>query len=182
MVGVKRIAALATFAPLVHSTPCSQLDKYVLWIEEFMEECAEHPAVSAQDGGWFDTCSWVECKCLWHALKVPVPNEEISICFEHGLRLERVQTAHQQFILAMMNTCAARTTELSAPCGECDAYRSQRAECDHLNYDPPALPSGDPSLPSVPVPNPNEDGGDGSNAVSVGVSVGVGLTVAAFFV
>ena len=83
-----------------------------------MNECEKDLAVPAEQGGWyllflskhhqnvkktlkknvkfvfcvrFESCSWVSCKCLWQALKVPVPNEEVSVCFEHGLRQDRIQ-------------------------------------------------------------------------------------------
>ena len=42
------------FSKVCIATPCSQLDKYVLWVEEFMNECETGLAVAADQGGWYD--------------------------------------------------------------------------------------------------------------------------------
>lgn len=103
---------------------CSDLVRYVQWVEEFASVC--HPG---EGRNYFADCEWVTCDCLWGSLSAPVPDNEVVACFEQGMKVERISKGAQQFTYALMQTCRARTLFLSQPCGECDQYRAERSEC-----------------------------------------------------
>jgi len=105
---------------------CSDLPRFVRWMDEFMVTCQ-----SAPDMQWFDSCAWVTCACLQRALLVPVPNDEIQPCLSQGMATDppQIKLSHETFLYAMMRTCWARTDDLAQPCGRCDMYRDERAEC-----------------------------------------------------
>lgn len=118
---------------------CSDLERYVQWLEEFAKVCRP------EEGGdlvIFENCDWVNCECLWGSLSAPVPDNEVVPCFEQGMKVERISTYAQQFSYALMQTCRARTLELSKPCGECDQYRKAREECLDLTEEELRLRNG----------------------------------------
>jgi len=127
---------------------CSDLERFVRWFDEFMNGCATGP-----DMNWFETCSWVKCPCLQKALLAPVPNEEVQPCYEQGMGLMPpvITPVHQQFTLALMQTCQARTDELSAPCGVCDRYRDERVECREDNE----MGDAETPIPTLPPQDSN---------------------------
>jgi hypothetical protein len=105
---------------------CSDLPRFVRWMDEFMVTCQSSP-----DMQWFDSCAWVTCACLQRSLLVPVPNDEIQPCLSQGMATDppQIKLSHETFLYAMMRTCWARTDDLAQPCGRCDMYRDERAEC-----------------------------------------------------
>lgn len=112
---------------------CSELDKFERWVDDFMSFCEKGAYEGTpQDGqkvDWFADCDWVTCECLWQSLKVPVPTDEVTECYETGMRSGRISLEHQQFTLAILEKCRMRTEVLSAPCAVCDQYSAERPEC-----------------------------------------------------
>lgn len=133
------LAGLVQVNAQVAAVQCSDMDRFVRWMEEFMKSCQ-----TSQEMAWFESCAWVTCPCLQRALLVPVPNEEIEPCLTQGMELSPpvVTLEHEEFLYAMMRVCWARTEDLAQPCGPCDMYRIERDECNLGEEEPP-----DPTLP-----------------------------------
>mmetsp|Transcript_17480 Transcript_17480/g.52553 ORF Transcript_17480/g.52553 Transcript_17480/m.52553 type:complete len:232 (+) Transcript_17480:114-809(+) len=107
---------------------CSNLDPYVTWIETWMTSCRPAGA-SGSPSPWFASCSWVSCECLWGSLEAPVPADELAPCFQQAASLDRLSQESKWFMTALMRSCKGTREPLSAPCGQCDRYRSHRPAC-----------------------------------------------------
>lgn len=141
---------------------CSELDKFAHWIDEFMKFCEkgaydERSPQAGQPVDWFANCDWVTCECLWQSLKVPVPTDEVTMCFEQGMRLERITQEHQQFTLAILEKFRTTTELLSEPCAVCDQYAPERPQCSNgttLRTRPPVAGSSGKLGASAPTGRP----------------------------
>merc|ERR1719219_3207614 len=102
---------------------CSNIDLYVGWAEQWANTCRQGLAANTS---WFQSCSWVNCECLWQLPLAPVPVDEVNACFTQAREEQRLSTDVKWFVTALLRTCRSHTNELSRPCGLCDRYRGHR--------------------------------------------------------
>jgi len=132
----RRLLAFLTLSAFL-SRPCfgcSQMKKFTRWVDDFMNMCEDTayegtPRHGQKPLDWFADCEWVTCECLWQSLKVPVATNEVTACYEQGMKDGKITKEHQQFTLAILEKCRRRTEVLSEPCAVCDQYSAERPEC-----------------------------------------------------
>ncbi|CAE7863085.1 unnamed protein product [Symbiodinium necroappetens] len=116
------LAALILCASRGHARTCSSLQQYVDWALVWTSNCRPSGVVDT-NFSWFDTCTWIDCDCLWGALSAPVATDELAPCLEESVAKELLGQETKWFLTSLFRTCRTQTDELSKPCGKCDKYR-----------------------------------------------------------
>lgn len=80
------VLSISFFLKEAAADPCSDLDRFVYWINEMKTACSTETR-SYKQMDWFASCDWVTCECLYQALKVPVPVGEVTDCYQEGMKV-----------------------------------------------------------------------------------------------